>query len=215
MKALLSICLLLALLSLVASLRCKTCFSCERTCRDEDVRTEECGQDQDVCLSVSTNLTIWQFPFAFTYKGCSRSDECNDGYYIASGVDDRYGQVKSRCCQTDECNVQNMYLPDYNSLKLNGFQCPSCFSTSWDHCDSQERTVQCRGTEDQCIELTFDLSLYGLPKQHINFRGCSNKELCFNPTGKTKYGNGLLVFDYDFILCEKAKGSTKQPETKE
>ncbi|XP_062996735.1 phospholipase A2 inhibitor and Ly6/PLAUR domain-containing protein-like [Elgaria multicarinata webbii] len=108
MKALLSICLLLALLSLVASLRCKTSFGCGETCRDEDVRTEECGQDQDVCLAVSTNLTTWQFPSAFTYKGCSRSDECNEGYYIGSTVDARYAQVKSRCCQTDECNVREL-----------------------------------------------------------------------------------------------------------
>ncbi|XP_062996736.1 phospholipase A2 inhibitor NAI-like [Elgaria multicarinata webbii] len=105
-------------------------------------------------------------------------------------------------------------MPNYNHLKPNGLQCPSCFSRNSDYCDSQGRTVQCRGTEDQCVDMTFDMSLYGLPNQRITVQGCANKALCFYPMGKSYLGNGLLQFDIFSKYCQSVKGSSKQPETK-
>ncbi|XP_062996733.1 phospholipase A2 inhibitor and Ly6/PLAUR domain-containing protein-like [Elgaria multicarinata webbii] len=151
-------------------------------------------------------------PLHFTYKGCAKYNECLDGYYSLTSANTKSFQVKIECCHTDECNAQDLHLPDRNSQPLNGVQCPVCFAEDADYCDSQGKTIQCRGIENECVDYTLDFSPLGLHPMTFTAKGCANSQVCSFPTGNTTVANGLVKLMIYQLQCQGVKGSSKQPK---
>ncbi|XP_060538059.1 uncharacterized protein LOC117659763 isoform X2 [Pantherophis guttatus] len=52
------LCLLSSVISTAASLKCQSCFACKEECKNEDMKSVDCGPDEEYCLSLSFRSTM-------------------------------------------------------------------------------------------------------------------------------------------------------------
>ncbi|XP_029939593.1 ly6/PLAUR domain-containing protein 3-like [Salarias fasciatus] len=140
-------------------------------CVDAQCSTEEssfCGLNM-MCFTASilesssgdsANVTI--------SKGCGLANLCpTPGNRTFS--DNNGSVISARCCDTDNCNSENITAPRVSSqLQPEGLQCYTCFPAN--QCNS---ILQCRAEEDMCFRenVTFDSVTY-------ETAGCTSSNLC-------------------------------------
>ncbi|XP_053255583.1 phospholipase A2 inhibitor and Ly6/PLAUR domain-containing protein-like [Podarcis raffonei] len=155
MKALLSTCLLLPLLSSALPLHCR--YASNRTGLTYDGYVENtCNLDDDSCASsvLRTNLVKFQGQLL---NQCSRSSICYPGHYSFTAANGEFFEMKMQCCKTELCNNEILSLPDRNMMAENGLQCRSCFSNGTTKCEGG-MTINCLENETQCVDFQGSLN---------------------------------------------------------
>ncbi|XP_077788743.1 phospholipase A2 inhibitor and Ly6/PLAUR domain-containing protein-like [Podarcis muralis] len=188
-KALLSTCLLLALLSPVTSLVCSYCHNKTTSCKGES--DEKCGANP-ICVSgVLDNNIVSQYEMT-SYRGCGDSKHCHSGDYSLTSANGNYLQAKVFCCGTEKCNKEPLYVPPREDLSPNGLECPACFGitnvTSNPKCKNQG-TVSCLGNETKCIDYSSRVSYFMMLYKKLKLKGCATEDVCALNGKNTKFGN--------------------------
>ncbi|XP_077788742.1 phospholipase A2 inhibitor and Ly6/PLAUR domain-containing protein-like [Podarcis muralis] len=200
-KALLSTCLLLALLSPATSLICSSCNSNATSCKGG--KSEICHSNP-ICVSgVLDNNIVQQYKVA-TYRGCGHSQRCHSGDYSLTSANGKYLQMKVFCCGTYKCNKEPLYVPPREDLSSNGLWCPACFGQT---CEGQG-SVSCLGNETKCIDYSSGaIYVYGfLPP--LTLKGCATEDMCAL-NGK-RFTYGYLHLERIVTKCSDAKKASEQ-----
>ncbi|CAI7934793.1 Hypothetical predicted protein [Podarcis lilfordi] len=213
MKALLSTCLLLALLSPALPLKCRKAVNRTGLTYDRYIR-QYCKFGQDFCSAsvLRTNLVKFQEQLL---NRCSSSISCFSGHYSFTAGDGKFFQMKKHCCKTELCNNATLSLPDRNMLAENGLHCPSCFSKGTIMCKS-EKTINCLENETQCIQSTVALVTGGLQAHIFTFQGCGTTDFCAIGKKPIKIiGDGNFVLSATQESCYNASRISHKPEHEE
>ncbi|XP_039220278.1 phospholipase A2 inhibitor and Ly6/PLAUR domain-containing protein-like [Crotalus tigris] len=195
-------CLFSSILSTVTSLRCQTCVAPINECEGEDVKVEECKEDEEFCSTVVFNSTITKHPMNFVIKECRKREQCLSGSFSTTVIDGRFEVSKTNCCQTDVCNAEPLLLEKYEEFQPNLLRCPSCYAQDVDSCEA-DRKVRCVGKQDECITLTGTIS-YGNFTEKQTFQGCTTNNICSYPLGESQMGNGLFQVNVTTLKCRNA-----------
>nr|XP_028596039.1 phospholipase A2 inhibitor and Ly6/PLAUR domain-containing protein-like [Podarcis muralis] len=213
MKALLSTCLLLALLSPALPLKCRYAFNKTGLTYDHYKRTY-CKFGQDSCSASVLRTNLVKFREQLLNR-CLPSTSCSSGHYSFTAGDGKFFQMKKHCCKTDLCNNATLSLPDRNMLAENGLQCPSCFSKGTIMCKS-EKTINCLENETQCIQSTLALLTGAFEPHSFTFQGCGTTDFCGHRE-QSKNNNRRWDFLLSFTQesCYNASRISHQPEHEE
>ncbi|XP_056100973.1 phospholipase A2 inhibitor and Ly6/PLAUR domain-containing protein-like [Rhinichthys klamathensis goyatoka] len=182
-----SVFLLFILFTAGHSLSCYECSGLTGSCADQKLKTCPSGSSQ--CLSLTTVVQAGKSNMIEIYSYLTDGDGaiiywcCNKTATPFSGGITTKGKVKdcavacqsgsmnfgiskvsTSCCNTDQCNTQD--VPDPPNTP-NGKQCFSCDEKS---CSN---TLSCSGTEDRCFKAT---GTFG--GQSLVIKGCVSKSIC-------------------------------------
>ncbi|XP_053254168.1 phospholipase A2 inhibitor and Ly6/PLAUR domain-containing protein-like [Podarcis raffonei] len=206
-KALLSTCLLLALLSPVTSLECSDCHSRATSC--ENNGSTLCYSNK-ICVSGVLDNNIESKYKVATFRGCSKSERCHSGDYSLTSASGKYLQMKVFCCGTEKCNKEPLYVPPREDLSPNGLECPACFDLTYlrsnFNCESKG-TVSCLGNETKCIDYTSLASCEYYFQSKLKLKGCATEDVCALNGKKITLGR----FNLDKIITQ-CSDATKQIE---
>ncbi|XP_053255582.1 phospholipase A2 inhibitor and Ly6/PLAUR domain-containing protein-like [Podarcis raffonei] len=213
MKALLSTCLLLALLSPALPLNCRSGLN--RTgLTYHDYLTTNCNFGQDFCVASVLRTNIMKFQVQLLSQ-CSSSRYCSSGNYSFTAGDGKFFQMKKHCCKTELCNNAILSLPDLNMLAENGLQCPSCFSKGTIMCKSKKH-INCLENETQCIQAKAVLLTASFKGPKFTFQGCGTTDFCgITKNGRAAVGGGSFVLFVTQERCYNAPQISHQPEREE
>ncbi|XP_053255563.1 phospholipase A2 inhibitor and Ly6/PLAUR domain-containing protein-like [Podarcis raffonei] len=210
LKALLSACLLLALLSPALPLKCRFNFNKAGLTYNGYAKTT-CESFQDSCEAsvLHTNINKREVQIENT---CLSSRYCFSGDYSFTAADGKFFEMKMQCCNTDLCNNETLSLPDRNMLAENGLQCPSCFSKGEKKCKS-EKTINCLENETQCVDFKGALFQGFIQHRRFTFQGCATTNFC----AIQKNGRGFIATKRILLLvykesCYNASRISHQPE---
>ncbi|XP_077788636.1 phospholipase A2 inhibitor and Ly6/PLAUR domain-containing protein-like [Podarcis muralis] len=213
MKALLSTCLLLPLLSSALPLKCRKAFNRTGLTYDRYFRTY-CIFGEDSCAASVLRTNLVKFREQLLNR-CSPSTSCSSGHYSFTAGDGKFFQMKKHCCKTDLCNNATLSLPDRNMLAENGLQCPSCFSKGTIMCKS-EKTINCLENETQCIQSTLALLTGAFEPHSFTFQGCGTTDFCaIGNNQRTIIGDGNFLLSFTQESCYNASRISHQPEHEE
>ncbi|KAM6428672.1 phospholipase A2 inhibitor and Ly6/PLAUR domain-containing protein-like [Liasis olivaceus] len=199
------LCLLSSIISTAASLKCQTCFATTEECRNEDMKLVECGVDEGHCLTFSLQSTMITPSISFSAKRCAKTEECSQGYYQVISVAGRYHQMKVACCESDGCNAAPLPLPGRDELKPSGFLCPGSYVQNGGPSEGKEPVI-CLGEEDQCINVSFSMTILSAFSVTSIAQGCATKTACSYPVGVSKQVNGLVHLNVTSKECQNAMG---------
>ncbi|XP_070621088.1 phospholipase A2 inhibitor NAI-like [Erythrolamprus reginae] len=199
-------CVFFSLLSTVTSLKCQACVGHGTECKEEDVKVEECEENEEFCSTVIFNNTLINPSLSLIVKKCSRQEECMDGFLSITTVDGRFQVARGTCCQTELCNGEPILLEHHHTLKPNGLQCPGCYALDADHCEANE-TVNCVGEEDQCFNITSSKVIFGKFHDKSTNQGCTTKWPCYFPVGYSEIAEGLYKVNVTTLECRNASSS--------
>ncbi|XP_070242829.1 phospholipase A2 inhibitor and Ly6/PLAUR domain-containing protein [Bos mutus] len=93
--------LLCTLLGLGYPLSCEVCVGDGPNCRG---KLQTCALDEDSCIVVVTETNRKASLAVTSYKGCSKSSECESGLFGFTVNHENYMGSKRHCCQKDGCN---------------------------------------------------------------------------------------------------------------
>ncbi|XP_015677860.1 phospholipase A2 inhibitor and Ly6/PLAUR domain-containing protein-like, partial [Protobothrops mucrosquamatus] len=99
-------CLFSSILSTVTPLKCQKCVAPINECEGENVKVEECKEDEEFCSTVVFNSTITKHSVNLVIKECSKREQCLNGFFSATVIDGRYELSRANCCHTDVCNAE-------------------------------------------------------------------------------------------------------------
>ncbi|XP_034294315.2 phospholipase A2 inhibitor and Ly6/PLAUR domain-containing protein-like [Pantherophis guttatus] len=213
-------CLFSSILSTVTSLKCLTCVAFGTKCEMYPMRS--CYRNEKCCFTLVANTTIASTPGYVMVKGCSECEDCLDGVFVTTTVDDRYQIVSGNCCQTDLCNAEPLHsdqfaelrqrgdsvreeieVENYDELQPNELQCPGCFALDEDFCEANQ-TVICVGNTEYCIEITSVTDAFGYYNEKSTYQGCATSNVCSLPLGNSTIAGGLINFDITILECRNA-----------
>nr|XP_034980002.1 phospholipase A2 inhibitor 25 kDa subunit-like [Zootoca vivipara] len=201
-KALLSTCLLLALLPAVTSLTCSYCQQNTTSCNSQT--NEVCGSNPS-CVSGAMDNNIFPQYTVTPYQGCADSQRCHSGDYSITSANGRYLQMKVFCCRTEKCNKEPVYVPPREDLSPNGLKCPACFGltnfASKPMCRSHG-TVSCVGNETKCIDYSSTAKFFFRFNKQLKLKGCATEDVCAL-NGK-RFSYGLLSLAKIVTKCSDA-----------
>jgi len=196
-------CLLSSILSTVASLKCQTCIVSGNECKEEDVKIVECKDNEEFCCSIIVNTTITNVSMSLMIKGCSKPEECSEGFYSTTTIDGRFELVNMHRCQTDGCNAKPILLQNYDELQPNGLQCPGCYAQNADSCEGHQPVI-CLDKEDQCIKLTSSIRAFGNYTDKYSFQGCTTNNSCSYSEGEFQLADGIFHFNVSTLECRNS-----------
>ncbi|XP_063168617.1 phospholipase A2 inhibitor and Ly6/PLAUR domain-containing protein-like [Candoia aspera] len=196
-------CFFSSILSTVASLKCQTCLVSGNECKEEDVKMVECKDNEEFCFSIIANTTLTNVSMTLMIKGCLKPEECHEGFYSTTTINDRYELANMHCCQTDGCNSEPLLLPNYEELQPNGLQCPGCYVQDADSCEGHQPVI-CLSTEDQCLKVTSSIQAFGNYTDKYSFQGCTTKKSCAYSTGEFQLVDGMFNFNVSTLECRNA-----------
>ncbi|XP_060114175.1 phospholipase A2 inhibitor and Ly6/PLAUR domain-containing protein-like [Heteronotia binoei] len=209
MKILLSICLLWAFFSSVASLKCASCQTLSGRC--DNIIPQECQASEDACLSYHMASPMFG-GIRLHFKSCVPSKACLPGNYTVTTTLSTHILLVFNCCSTDLCNSAALSVQQNTNSIPNGFECPVCYSLGQNECQ-KEGTVNCIGEETQCFSGAGSYSLNTSPvpgQQNFAFRGCTTKNTCALPTQTVGLSNGGIIVNITKLECSNA---TSTPTT--
>ncbi|XP_077788631.1 phospholipase A2 inhibitor and Ly6/PLAUR domain-containing protein-like [Podarcis muralis] len=220
MKALLSTCLLLALLSpgtmkyfAFQPLYCRHVFNSTGLTYDHYVK-KPCNLHEDSCVASVLRTNIGKFQEQLSKK-CSSSRYCSPGHYSFTAGDGKFFQMKKHCCRTKMCNNASLSLPDRNIMTENGLHCPSCFSKGTIMCKS-EKTINCLENETQCVVFKGILLTGVIQIHNFTFQGCGTTDFCAIGKNQRKItGAGSFLLSVIQESCYNASQISHQPEHEE
>ncbi|XP_062280857.1 urokinase plasminogen activator surface receptor-like [Scomber scombrus] len=127
----------------------------------------------DRCATVAAQGNLsWKNKTNIMSKLCVPSSLFTDGNHTFSlTAGGATVTVSVHVCNTDGCNKQAMPYP--GDQKKNNLQCLTCDDPSSDVCD---KTVQCEGNEDRCINGT--ISSPENDSKTLRTVGCASANLC-------------------------------------
>ncbi|KAM6428675.1 phospholipase A2 inhibitor and Ly6/PLAUR domain-containing protein-like isoform 1-T2 [Liasis olivaceus] len=196
-------CLFSSIFSTVASLKCQTCLVFGKECTEEDVKMVECKDEKEICSSMITNSTLTNISISLMIKGCSKPEECYEGFYSSTTVDGRHELTNGHCCQTDGCNADSLHLPNYDEFQPNGLQCLGCYAQDADSCEGHQSVI-CLDKQDQCVNMAFSVQAFGNHTDKYSYQGCTTKNACSYPTGTSELAGGLFHFNVTTLECRNA-----------
>ncbi|XP_021237129.1 phospholipase A2 inhibitor subunit gamma B-like [Numida meleagris] len=195
MKVFLGLSFLLTFLDPGAMLQCEVCHSIGRSCSGP---METCNDDADTCGIILHEVKIGGMAIPSSIKACLPSRICQMG-----PVTMNYGKVKARsrlaCCMGDACRTTSVSLPPENN-EPNGFQCPACYSVDSFRCANE--TVNCTGSESQCVDLAGLMNTGGLTVKAA-MKGCTTISEC-NAVGDGKNNLGITDIKIKRFQCHPA-----------
>ncbi|KAG8504568.1 Protein RoBo-1, partial [Galemys pyrenaicus] len=125
---------------------------------------------QTTCETSQGCFSYRQSSESFNEKGCS-SSSCDPLTISASlGNNISFGYVH-KCCQTDQCNQEDIKVPRIPS-DSNGVTCPACYTVETVYCDYV--LLSCTGAETKCIQII------GSANHKLAFfaMGCATETAC-------------------------------------
>ncbi|XP_013931826.1 PREDICTED: phospholipase A2 inhibitor and Ly6/PLAUR domain-containing protein-like [Thamnophis sirtalis] len=201
------LCLFSSILSTVTSLKCQTCFSPVNDCEGDNVKVEECKEDEEFCYTQVYNTTITNGSMSLIMKECSKRELCYEGFFSTTIIEGRFEIARGNCCQTDLCNAEPLpKLEKYEEFQPNGLLCPGCFAQDEDSCEANQ-SVPCVGQEDQCVNLSFIIESYDHSTEKLTYQGCTTKNSCSFPLGAFEIASGLIQFNVTTLECRNAASS--------
>ncbi|XP_055267985.1 phospholipase A2 inhibitor and Ly6/PLAUR domain-containing protein-like isoform X2 [Moschus berezovskii] len=170
--------LLCTLLGLGDPLNCEVCIRNGAICTGE---TKTCPSDKDSCIVIVTEINNKGSVGVTSYKGCSKSSECDPAFLSITVAPENYMGSNTRCCQTSGCNHSPLPAssPAFRrNLTENGLRCPSCFTLFKETCTPTEEAL-CVGEETRCVTMT------GLVQPGVKFaaQGCGTVTACHTKPG--------------------------------
>ncbi|XP_013798810.2 phospholipase A2 inhibitor and Ly6/PLAUR domain-containing protein-like [Apteryx mantelli] len=195
MKVSLGLSLLLAILDPGNTFQCEVCHSLGKTCSGP---RKNCSGDENTCGTIVHEATIGGMEIYSSIKTCLMSSVCHLG-----AVTMNYGKVKGRtglaCCVGDACQKVSASLPPVDNVP-NGLQCPACYSMDSFQCGNE--TVNCAGSETQCIDLAGLINSGGLFMK-VAMKGCTTLSEC-NDAGEGKKQLGMMDMKIRQFKCKPA-----------
>ncbi|NXD12310.1 PLIA inhibitor, partial [Nothocercus nigrocapillus] len=177
------------------TLQCEVCHSLGKTCSGP---LKVCNADEDVCGTIVHEAMIGGMVISSSFKTCLMSNVCHLG-----AVTMNYGKVKGRtglaCCVGEACQTTSPSLPPVNNVP-NGLHCPACYSIDSFHCGNE--TVNCTGSETQCIELAGLINSGGLSMK-VAMKGCTTVSEC-SEKGEGKKQLGMIDMKVKQFKCKPA-----------
>uniref|UniRef100_A0ABM5ET43 Phospholipase A2 inhibitor and Ly6/PLAUR domain-containing protein-like n=1 Tax=Pogona vitticeps TaxID=103695 RepID=A0ABM5ET43_9SAUR len=212
MKVLLNACLLCALLSAVAPLRCLQCVGPPKHCSSNSVEVD-CGPHEDTCISGVMEGSLLGRVTLYTIQDCVQSRACVQGLKTAAAVNGLYILANYECCQTNLCNREIPKVPPPGSLLPNGLRCPACIALAADDCESDD-TVACVGMETECgylgavLVAAHPISDFIDMEIDLAVRGCASPSACLYRPGSMEWAGGMLTMNFTHLRCQSAYRNT-------
>ncbi|XP_041648117.1 phospholipase A2 inhibitor and Ly6/PLAUR domain-containing protein-like [Cheilinus undulatus] len=156
MKLTLSAALVWTILSSVEALRCLQTLNGE-------TKTKSCSSSAELCATVA--VYNGSPPQKSMERSCVPPSLCEAQNQIISST--YYGRTVAaavRCCNTDDCNNEDITYPD---VTPNGLQCIRCDTPT---CNEMEN---CTGAQDHCYNNTFTVG--NVPQTVF---GCGSANMC-------------------------------------
>ncbi|NXG35673.1 PLIA inhibitor, partial [Dromaius novaehollandiae] len=177
------------------TLQCEVCHSIGKTCSGP---LKTCSGDENTCGTILHEATIGGMVISSSIKTCLMSSVCH-----LDAVTMNYGKVKGRtglaCCTGDACRTVSVSLLPVDIVP-NGLQCPACYSIDSFQCDNE--TVNCTGSETQCIDLAGLINSGGLSMK-VAMKGCTTMSEC-NDAGEGKKQLGMMDMKIRQFKCKPA-----------
>nr|XP_023969713.1 phospholipase A2 inhibitor gamma subunit B-like isoform X1 [Chrysemys picta bellii] len=198
MEVSLVVCILAALLATGACLRCEVCDEPGTSCSG-DLQT--CDVGQDTCGIAWTDSTWVGSKTQTVIKKCVSSDLCKASPFSAN-FGDAMTRTSFKCCMGNACRTTNITVPPADP-KPNGRRCRGCYAMNADHCN--EQTINCTGSETQCIDATATITIGGHEKQTV-MKGCASKSICIMAQVASQMFTDISV-DLTEVECTEASGA--------
>ncbi|XP_050786890.1 phospholipase A2 inhibitor gamma subunit B-like [Gopherus flavomarginatus] len=171
MKASFSICILIALLDRGACLQCEVCSGPGASCTG-DLQT--CAVGADTCSISLSESTLVGMKQQIIIKGCATSSHCTAGPVTMNFGNGVAIRSSIACCMGDACRTTTVTVPPADP-KPNGQRCPACISVLYAQCN--EETIQCTGSDTQCIEVAGTVT-FGGTSTVTTMKGCASETAC-------------------------------------
>lgn len=130
----------------------------------------------------------------FKEKGCSTSS-CTALIFSATLGSGRTFGYNSQCCTSEQCNKQEIYIPQKSSVP-NNIKCPACYTETDTTCDTT--ALACTGLETKCVQVTGTAD----GKLSMFAKGCATENVC-----NLKYLQVMGGTDLDIHCIEPISGS--------
>ncbi|XP_073177726.1 phospholipase A2 inhibitor and Ly6/PLAUR domain-containing protein-like isoform X3 [Lepidochelys kempii] len=152
MKAPLFLYILFALLDLGACLQCEVCTGFGRNCTGS---METCSSGEDSCAITVFESLIVGFNIQQVTKSCMASSECRASPVVVRFGEETAIRKSTTCCVGDACSTDSVTMPPADTTS-NGWRCPACSSV---FIPCSEETLDCTGSETQCIAVTGSIAM--------------------------------------------------------
>ncbi|KFV87582.1 Phospholipase A2 inhibitor subunit gamma B, partial [Struthio camelus australis] len=177
------------------TLQCEVCHSIAKSF---SCPLKNCSGDEDSCGTILHETTIGGMTISSFIKTCLMSSVCHLG-----SVTMNYGKVKGRagwaCCVGDACRTASVSMPPVDNVP-NGLQCPACYSIDSFQCGNE--TINCTGSETQCIDLA-GLINPGGQSMKVAMKGCTTISEC-NGAGEGKKQLAMMDMKITQFKCKPA-----------
>ncbi|XP_077192581.1 phospholipase A2 inhibitor gamma subunit B-like [Paroedura picta] len=170
MRTLLGLFLYFGLATIGSSLECEVCSEFSTSCTGSIM---PCEAGKDTCIITMTHHSLVGIPMQMISKSCGSLDTCRYGLKYMNLGDGKTVRSNATCCVGEACQTRTIPVPPAIT-ELNGKQCPACY-TSNTICPDE--TVDCRGPEDYCIDMTVKIT-YGNVVVNTVQKGCASKSVC-------------------------------------
>ncbi|XP_040022270.2 phospholipase A2 inhibitor and Ly6/PLAUR domain-containing protein-like [Gasterosteus aculeatus] len=187
---LLTLILGIVLLSKANTLKCYECVAgSSGNCTD----SKECPSPGHQCGALTlTSYAGGSNVNEVSSKSCALAEECMEAslnFGISKVV------INSKCCHSELCN--NQFAPVPSKSTPNG---KKCFQCKGQDCTA---TLNCDGTEDQCISATVNAG-GGL----ISMKGCASKLMCLPGTQRMSGVVGAEISCCQGNYCNSASSTS-------
>ncbi|XP_039368128.1 phospholipase A2 inhibitor subunit gamma B-like [Mauremys reevesii] len=171
MEASLAVCILAALLATGTCLQCEVCTGFGSNCTGS---MQNCTAGQDSCGIFLTEIIVVGIESQRILKACVPSSQCEAGLISVNFGNIVTSRTNITCCVGDACKTVHVTLPPADTTP-NGRRCPSCFALDTEQC--HEGTLECAGSETQCIDATGAI-MFGRSPIPIVMKGCVSESMC-------------------------------------
>ncbi|XP_053122860.1 phospholipase A2 inhibitor and Ly6/PLAUR domain-containing protein-like [Hemicordylus capensis] len=186
MKTLLGLFVCCVLVTTGTTLECEVCTGIGTSCTG---KMQTCEAGEDTCTIAVSECTVagFNFQIPLIFKACESSRYCNLGpHYLDFGHGFSLRTMVS-CCVGDACRTATPQVPPIIT-RLNGKQCPACFS-SYNSCSAGDM-VDCVGPQTECLDLAVTVTHGTVVSSRVQ-KGCVTKGACDDVSRGKKLLEGL------------------------
>uniref|UniRef100_A0A8C3TC87 Uncharacterized protein n=1 Tax=Chelydra serpentina TaxID=8475 RepID=A0A8C3TC87_CHESE len=198
MEASLAVCILAALLVVGACLECEVCQGLGTSCTG-DLQT--CTDGEDTCGIAWIDSTLEGRKAQTIIKKCVSSDVCKVSPFSAN-FGNGMTRVSFKCCVGDACKTTSISVP-LADPEPNGQSCRGCYALNNGPC--HEQTVNCAGSETQCIDAAGTITIDEREKQAV-MKGCASESICILAQVASKMFTDISA-DLTTAKCTAASGA--------
>ncbi|CAM4630481.1 unnamed protein product [Lepidochelys olivacea] len=172
MEASLAVCLLAALLATGSCLQCEVCAGQGTSCMGA---MQTCPAGQESCAIARTVTTLAGVNTQSIHKHCVTSSQCKAGHVSMNFGKGMTTRTSIACCVGDTCKATIVIVPPADP-KPNGRSCRGCYSLTSEQC--REETIQCTGSETQCLDTAGTITSAGGNPVRMVMKGCVSQSIC-------------------------------------